>query len=63
MNENQNHEHISYFVIRVKSLDGVILSFNVKKYNIDDGFVVFSDRNEKVQRFAVSNCEIKEVIG
>jgi len=50
------------YYIRVKALDNNILNFTVFNYEVKDGFVVFYDlKNKRIERFAVSNCEIKEV--
>jgi len=63
MNLNENDINLNKkFIIRVKSLDDNILNFTVYKYEVKDGFVVFYDlKNKRIERFAVSNCEIKEV--
>ena len=50
------------YYIRVKALDNNILNFTVFNYVVKDVFVVFYDlKNKRIERFAVSNCEIKEV--
>ena len=45
--------------ITVKTLQGNILFFTVDSYNLDEGFVVFTDKvNGKLKQFHSSNCEI-----
>jgi len=46
--------------ISVRALQGQILTFTVKSYELEDGFVVFKDwKTNKIKRFHGSNCEIE----
>jgi hypothetical protein len=49
--------------IFVKTLQGNIIPFRIHEYEIKDGFVCFVDpKTKESKRFAVSNCEIVEVV-
>lgn len=49
------------YKIIVKTLQGNILTFNVSKYLIVDGFVTFIDEKTGIhKKFHSSNCEIIE---
>lgn len=51
------------YKIIVKSLSGNILTFTVSEYKQEGGFISFIDRyTGQTLKYAVSNCEIKEVI-
>ena len=49
--------------IYVKTVNDKVLTFKgLSKYEVIDGFVVFTDKyTDKVKRFAVSNVEIEEI--
>lgn len=50
--------------ILVRNLNNIVITFNVSNYEVVDGFVCFVDEKTNIkQMFAVSNCEIKEVVG
>jgi len=52
------------YKIIVKTLSGAILTFSVDDLPLTDesGMICFYDKKtESTQRFAISNCEIKEV--
>jgi hypothetical protein len=59
MNQNLNNK----YRITVKPIIGPVLTFFVEDYSIEDScFLKFFDKKtESVQRFAATNCEIKEV--
>ena len=51
------------YKIFVKALQGNVLTFTVREYDVVEGFVVFTDdKTKKKKKFAVSNCEIEEVL-
>jgi len=51
----------SYRII-VRTLQGIILTYSVENYEIDEGFLTFFDKkSQMVKRFSVTNCEIQEV--
>jgi len=51
------------YKILVKNLNNIVISFHVSQYEVIDGFVCFTDEKTNTkQMFAVSNCEIKEVV-
>ena len=50
------------YKIAVKTLQGVILTFSVPSYSIEDGYVVFEDKKtHEIKRFHSTNAEIYEV--
>jgi len=50
------------YKIAVKTINGVVLTFTVKGYSIQDGFVCFTDEKTGTgKKFHSSNCEIQEV--
>ena len=52
------------FLIRVKTLEGEVITFHkIESYEVIDGFLTFQDpKTLRLQRFAFSNCEIKDWI-
>ena len=50
------------YKICVRTIQGIILTFNTNEYKVEDGFVVWLDqKTNSIKKFAVSNCEITEV--
>jgi hypothetical protein len=51
------------YKIQVRTLRNIILTFTVDDYEIRDGAVFFIDRvTNETKIFAISNCEIQEVV-
>lgn len=58
-----NPKEYKKYKILVRNLNNIVLTFFVNYYEIKDGFVVFEDPlTLQKQMFAVSNCEIKQVL-
>ena len=50
------------YKIIVKTLQGIILTFSVDDYSVENEFVVFKDlKTGLIKKFSHSNCEIQEV--
>lgn len=51
------------YKIIVRTLSGRFLTYTVKQYELKDGAVFFTDRvTGEAKIFALSNCEIQEVV-
>ena len=49
------------YLITTKTLENQVLTFKVKKYQIDNGMVSFEDRDNLEKHFPVERCQIEEI--